>query len=67
MDMLIDNKDLFATDLSQLVEFPSLPPFEIHLRDQKPIKQRSYRRILEAKAEIRRQVEALKMLMVYLQ
>ena len=60
MDVLIDNKDLFATDISQLVECSSLPPFEIHLRDQKPIRQRSYRQTPEAKAEIRRQVEALK-------
>ena len=60
MDELIDNKDLFATDISQLVECSSLLPFEIHLRDQKPIRQRSYRQTPEAKAEIRRQVEALK-------
>ena len=26
-DLLIDNKDLFATDLSQLAECSSLPPF----------------------------------------
>ena len=60
MDVLLNNKDLFATDISQLVECSSLPPFEIHLRDQKPIKQRSYIQTPEAKAEIRRQVEALK-------
>ena len=54
MDVLIDNKDLFAIDISQLVEFLSLPPFDIHLRDQKPIRQRSYRQTPEAKAEIRR-------------
>ena len=33
MNVLIDNKDLFATDISQLVECSSLPPFEIHLRE----------------------------------
>ena len=59
MDVLIDNKDLFATDISQLVKCSSLPPFEIHLRDQKPIRQCSYRQTPEAKAEIQRQVEAL--------
>ena len=53
MDVLIDNKDLFATDISQLVECSSLPPFEIHLRDQKPIRQHSYRQTPEAEAEIR--------------
>ena len=60
MDELIDNKDLFATDIPQLVECSSLPPFAIHLRDQKPIRQRSYRQTPKAKAEIRQQVEALK-------
>ena len=65
MNVLIDNKDLFATDISQLVECSLLPPFDIHLRDQKPIRQRSYRHTLEAKAEIRRQVKALK-IMVWL-
>ena len=60
MDVLIDNKDLFATNISQLVECSSLPPFEIHLRDQKPIRQHSYRQTPEAKAEIRRQMEAFK-------
>ena len=60
MDVLIDNKDLFATGISQLVECSSLPPFEIHLRDQKPIRQRSYRQTSGAQAEIRLQVEALK-------
>ena len=60
MVVLIDNKDLFATDISQLVECFSLPSFEIHLRDQKPIRQRCYRQTPEATAEIRRQVEALK-------
>ena len=33
MHLLIDNKDLFATDMSQLVECSSLPPFEIHIKD----------------------------------
>ena len=60
MDVLIDNKDLFATDISQLVECSSFPPFEIHLTDQKPMRHCSYRQTPETKAEIRRQVEALK-------
>ena len=61
MDVLIDYKDLFATDISLLVECSSLPPFDINLRYQKKTRQRSYRQTPEAKAEIRRQVEALKM------
>ena len=60
MDFLIDNKDLFATDMSQLVECSSLPPFEIHIKDQRPLRQRCYRQTPEAKAEIRRQTDALK-------
>ena len=60
MDVLIDNKDLFATEISQLVECSSLHPFEIHLRDQKSIRQRCYRQTPDAKAEIHHQVEALK-------
>ena len=58
MDVQIDNKDLFATDISQLVECSSLPPFEIHVRDQTPIRQRIYRQTPEAMAEIRQKVEA---------
>ena len=60
MDLLIDNKDLFATDMSQLVECSSLPPFEMHIKDQRPLRQRCYRQTPEAKAEIRRQIDALK-------
>ena len=60
MDLLIDNKDLFATDMSQLVECSSLPPFEIHIKDQRPLRQRCYKQTPEAKAEIRRQIDALK-------
>ena len=59
MDLLIDNKDLFATDMSQLVDCSSLPPFEIHIKNQRPLRQRCYRQTPEAKAEIRRQVDAL--------
>ena len=59
MDLLIDNKDLFATDMSQLVECSSLPPFEIHIKDQRPPRQRCYRQTPEAKAEIPRQIDAL--------
>ena len=58
MDVLIDNKDLFATDMSQLVECSSLPPFEIHIKDNRPLRQRCYRQTPEAKQEIRRQVDA---------
>ena len=54
MDLLIDKKDLFATDMSQLVECSSLSPFEIHLKDQRPLRERCYRQTPEAKAEIRR-------------
>ena len=43
MDLLIDNKDLFATDMSQLVECSSLPPFEIHIKAQRPLRQLCYR------------------------
>ena len=39
MDLLIDNKDLFATDMWQLVECSSLPPFEIHIKDQRSLRQ----------------------------
>ena len=60
MDLLIDSKDLFATDMSQLVECSSLPPFAIHIKDQRPLRQRCYRQTPEAKAEIRRQIDALK-------
>ena len=60
MDVLIDNKDLFATDMSQLVECSSLPPFEMHIKENRPLRQRCYRQTPEAKAEIRRQVDALK-------
>ena len=59
-DLLIDNKDLFAADISQLAECSSLPPFEMHMKDERPIRQRCYRQTAEANAEIRRQVEALK-------
>ena len=59
-DLLINNKDLFATDMSQLVECSSLPPFEIHIKDHRPLGQRCYRQTPEAKAEIRRQIDALK-------
>ena len=38
MDLLIDNKDLFATDMSQLVECSSFPPFESHIKDQRPLR-----------------------------
>ena len=58
MDLLIDNKDLFATDISQHVECSSLPPFEMHMKDRRPIRQQCYRQTPEAKAEIRRQLEA---------
>ena len=37
-DLLINNKDLFATDMSQLVECSSLPPCEIHIKDQRPLR-----------------------------
>ena len=57
MDLLIDKKDLFATDMSQLVECSSLPPFEIHIKDHRPLRQRCY--TPEAKAETRRQIDAL--------
>ena len=60
MDLLINNKDLFATDMSQLVECSSLPPFDIHIKDQRPLSQRCYRQTPEATAEIRRQIDALK-------
>ena len=60
MDYLIDNKYLFATNMSQLVECSSLPPFEIHIKDQRPLRQRCYRQTTEDKAEIRCQIEALK-------
>ena len=53
-DLLIDNKNLFATDISQLAECSSLPPFEMHMKDESPIRQRCYRQTAEAKAEIRR-------------
>ena len=53
-DLLIDNKDLFATDISQLAECSSLPSFEMHMKDERPIRQRCYRQTAEAKAEIRR-------------
>ena len=43
IDLLIDNKDLFATDMSQLVECSSFPPFEIHIKVQRPLRQRCYR------------------------
>ena len=46
--------------MSQLVECSSLPPFEIHIKDQRPLRQRCYRQTPEAKAEIRRQIDALK-------
>ena len=59
-DILIDYKDLFASDISQLAECSSLPPFEMHMKDERPIRQRCYRQTAEAKAEIQRQVEALK-------
>ena len=58
-DLLIDNKDVFATDLSQLSECSTLPPHEIFMKYETPIRQRCYRRNPEAKAEIRRQVEVL--------
>ena len=38
IDLLIDNKDLFATDMSRLVECSSLRPFEIHMKDQGPLR-----------------------------
>ena len=59
-DLLIDNKDLFATDISQLAEWSSLPPFEMHMKNERSIRKRCYRQTVEANAEIRRQVEALK-------
>ena len=59
-DLLIDNKALFATDISQLVECSSLPPFEIHMKDERHIRKGCYGQTVEAKAEIRRQIEALK-------
>ena len=59
-DHLIDNKDLFATDISQLAECSSLPSFEMHMKDERAIRQRCYRQTAEAKTDIRRQVESLK-------
>ena len=59
-DLLIENKDLFPTDISQLAECLLLPPFEMHMKDERPIRQRYYSQTAEAKAEIRRQVESLK-------
>ena len=38
----------------------SLPSSEMHMKDERPIRQRCYRQTAEAKAEIRRQVESLK-------
>ena len=38
----------------------SLPPFELHTKDQRPIRQRCQRQTPEAKAEIHRWMEALK-------
>ena len=58
-DLLNDNKDLFATHLSQLSECSTLPPHEIFMKDETPIRQRCYRQTPEAKAEIRRKVEVL--------
>ena len=58
--LLIDNKDLFATDISQLAECSPLPAFEMNMKDERPINQRCYRQTAEEKAEIRHQVESLK-------
>ena len=58
-DLLIDNKDIFATDLYQLSECSVLPPHEIFIKDETPIRQICYRQTPEAKAEIRRQMEVL--------
>ena len=53
-DILIDNKDHFATDLSQLSECSALSPHEIFMKNETPIRQRCYRQTPEANAEIRR-------------
>ena len=45
---------------SQLEECSLLPPFEIHIKNQRPLRQRCCRQTPEAEAEIRRQIDALK-------
>ena len=34
-DLLIVNKDLFTTDISQFVEIASLSPFEMHMKNER--------------------------------
>ena len=49
MNVLIDNKDLFATDMAQLAECSSLPPFEIHIK----IRDRSGRGVIDRRLRLR--------------